>query len=129
MNYKSKSKEIKEIFAAFFESGTEEEKLDLDAKMLMAGFLSEIERMQEISTNLKNRKDLAKAIGTSPSYLTQVFCGDKNLNFLTLAKIQKALKIRFDIRVRKKSSSATIKKIHIKKRTVTSKKTPFALSH
>lgn len=36
-------------------------------------------------------------IKTSGSYLTQVFRGDKPLNFITLAKIQKALNIRFEI--------------------------------
>ena len=129
MKSKSKSEEIQEQFAAFFATGTEDEKLDLDAKMLMAAFLSEIERIQEISTNLKNRKSLAEAIGTSPSYLTQVFCGDKNLNFLTLAKIQKVLNIRFRISAQEKTSPTRIRKIPIKKRPVVSKKAPLALGH
>ncbi|NCW88573.1 MAG: XRE family transcriptional regulator, partial [Chitinophagia bacterium] len=45
------------------------------------------------------RKLLAQLIGTSPSYLTQVFRGDKPLNFMTLAKIQKALNVSFVTRL------------------------------
>jgi transcriptional regulator with XRE-family HTH domain len=122
MNSKNKSKELQQQFAKLFADGTEEQKLDLEAKVLMAGFLSEIERIQEISTNLKNRKSLAEAIGTSPSYLTQVFCGDKNLNFLTLAKIQKVLNIRFEILAHEKIKSLPKKKISTKKRSLVREK-------
>jgi DNA-binding Xre family transcriptional regulator len=99
MNTKSK-KEISEIikkFQSLFKEKTGDEKIEEDSFMLMAGFLSEIELFQSSSDKYSNRKDLAKAIGTSPSYLTQVFRGDKPLNFKTLAKIQEVLEIRFDI--------------------------------
>ena len=125
MNSKNKSKELQQQFTKLFASGTKEQKLDLDAKMLMASFLSEIERVQEISTNLKNRKSLAEAIGTSPSYLTQVFCGDKNLNFLTLAKIQKVLKIRFEISAYKEIKPVAKKKISANKRSIVKKERPL----
>jgi transcriptional regulator with XRE-family HTH domain len=73
------------------------EELALDELILMAKFLSEIEQQQKFK-NI-DRKTLAALIGTSPSYLTQVFRGDKPLNFKTLAKIQAVLNIKFEVSV------------------------------
>ena len=76
---------------------TVSEELALDELLLMAKFLSEIEQQQKLKDI--DRKTLAKLIGTSPSYLTQVFRGDKPLNFKTLTKIQTVLNIRFELSV------------------------------
>lgn len=76
-----------------------DEKLHQAEYMLMASYLSEIERIQKKRDHQMTRKELATRIGTSASYLTQVFRGDKPLNFRTLAKIQEALNIRFLITV------------------------------
>ena len=56
------------------------------------------------------RKELASLIKTSPSYLTQVFRGDKPLNFITLAKIQRALGIRFTVGVKQPKKESTTRK-------------------
>ncbi|HEY1017919.1 MAG TPA: hypothetical protein VGE25_02930 [Sediminibacterium sp.] len=94
MNTKSLN-EIKEKFASLLTETSEEEGIEHDSYMLMAGFLSEIERVQK--QKRINRKNLSQIIKTSSSYLTQVFRGDKPLNFATIAKIQRALNIRFEI--------------------------------
>jgi transcriptional regulator with XRE-family HTH domain len=73
----------------------ENEEIGHDAQMLMFSFLSEVERFQEMQDI--NKKGLAEKIRTSASYITQLFRGNKPLNFDTLAKIQKALKIKFKI--------------------------------
>jgi transcriptional regulator with XRE-family HTH domain len=65
-------------------------------KMIMYRFLSEVERITE-EKNL-SRKDLAKLIGTSASYITQLFRGHKIVNLETIAKIQKALDFKFEIK-------------------------------
>lgn len=83
-------KKIKPLYQA-----TEEEQINLDEYMLMAKYLSEIENIL-IEKSL-TKKALANKIGTSPSYLTQVFRGDKPLNFKTLAKIQTVLNIQFEV--------------------------------
>ena len=44
-----------------------------------------------------SKKDLATAIGTSASYITQLFRGNKMINLEMLAKIQQALEIDYDI--------------------------------
>ena len=70
--------------------------LKFDTRIIMYRFLSEIERLSD-EKNL-SRKELAKKIGTSPSYITQLFRGNKVINLETLAKFQKALNITFDIK-------------------------------
>ncbi len=85
-------KKIKPLYQA-----TEEEQVNLDEYMLMAKYLSEIENIL-IEKSL-TKKALATKIGTSPSYLTQVFRGDKPLNFKTLAKIQTVLNIHFEVHI------------------------------
>lgn len=97
MNTKS-SKDIagiKSKFQSLFTEKSEEEGIKHDAYILMAAYLSEIERIQK--DKKLSRKDLAAQIKTSASYLTQVFRGDKPLNFYTLAKIQRVLKVKFQV--------------------------------
>lgn len=79
-----------------FQPRSEEKEIEHDSLMLMAAFLSEIELFQEKKS--VSRKELAEKIKTSPSYLTQVFRSRKPLNFLTLAKIKRALGLRFEVR-------------------------------
>lgn len=100
---KLKADMIKAKFDEIFENRTKQERLKLDAYMLMAAFLSEIEIILEHEKISK--KTLAQKIDTSPSYLTQVFRGDKPLNFMTLAKIQTALNIQFETRVLKNQTT------------------------
>ncbi len=83
-------------FTDLFKFDGKEKGYSHDSYILQSGFLSEIELVQK-QQNV-SRKDLAKKIGISASYLTQVFRNDKPLNFYTLAKIKKALNIRFSIR-------------------------------
>jgi transcriptional regulator with XRE-family HTH domain len=97
MKQTTKSSQNKEINPVDFwnEVFEPENKIEQDAQMLMFRFLSEIEKF----TDLKgfSRKELAKRIGTSASYLTQVWRGDKPLNFQTVAKLQEVLNISFKI--------------------------------
>lgn len=96
MNTHANHDVLKNEFDSLFNPRSEKVEERHDALMLMAAFLSEIEAIQ----NKKNisRKELAKKIHTSGSYLTQVFRSKKPLNFVTLAKIKRALDIRFEIR-------------------------------
>jgi transcriptional regulator with XRE-family HTH domain len=100
MNIKSKTnKEIQDAFDQLFNQLSEQDKLENDANLLMFRFLSIIEEKCE-ALGL-NRKQLAEKVGTSPSYITQLFRGDKLVNMLTLAKFQKALGLEFEIAVKK----------------------------
>jgi transcriptional regulator with XRE-family HTH domain len=84
-----------------FEFKTKEEEWEHGAKMIMFRFFSELEKINHGKPIRK--KELAKAIGTSASFVTQLFQGDKLVNLITLAKIQEAYDISFEIRAIKNS--------------------------
>ena len=91
----SNKERLEERIRALKSQETEEYQLERDENILRANYLSEIERLKK-PLNL-NWDTLAKTIKVSPSYLSQVFRGKKPLNFNTIAKIQKALNIRFEV--------------------------------
>ncbi len=70
-----------------------DEDLAHETRMIMFRMLSEIERIMELRN--VNKKELAQEIGTSPSYITQLFRGSKTINISTIAKIQDALDFKF----------------------------------
>jgi hypothetical protein len=82
-------------FDHLFTHSNEKDELLSDARLLSFRFLSELERYSDQSKGLKKR--LAGLIGTSASYITQLFNGDKIINLETVAKFQKALGIKFKI--------------------------------
>lgn len=87
-------KNIKEEFQALFKQSPEE-KIEHRAQVLSYIFLSEAEKALERKGWTKKR--LAKEIGTSASYLTQLFRGDRLMNFKTVAKIEQALSLEYHI--------------------------------
>lgn len=82
-------------FESLFDFSEKDQK-ELDALWLAAQFLSIIQ--DEIALQQITRKELALRIGTSASWLTQVFRGDKLPNLETITQLQKALNIEFEIR-------------------------------
>ncbi len=101
MNTKSSNsahREIETAFKTILSFDNEQDQLELEAKLIVAKFL---EKIQEIAAQkgLK-KKDLAQKIGTSASYITQLYRGHKLLNLMTLAKLQRALDIEFDIAIK-----------------------------
>jgi len=100
MNTKLSNKEIENIhseFESIFSFEEESDEIEIEANLLMAKFLSEVQKKTEQLG--VNRKVLASLIQSSPSYLTQIFRGQKPLNFITLAKFQRALNIKFDVTI------------------------------
>jgi len=93
MNLNTKE-EIQKAYSANL--GTNENDIKHDTLMLMYRFLSEIEKLSD-EKNL-SRKDLARSIGTSASYITQLFRGNKIINLETIAKFQKVFDIKFEIK-------------------------------
>jgi transcriptional regulator with XRE-family HTH domain len=69
--------------------------IDHESKMIMFRFFSELEKFNGKPII---KKDLAKSINTTASYITQLFNGDKLVNLTTLAKIQEAYNITFEIK-------------------------------
>lgn len=90
------SEEIQKAFKDLLEFKTPEEELDHRDKMFMFRILSEVEKLSE--SRRMTRKDLAKEIGTSASYITQLYRGNKLLNLSTIAKFEKAFGVTFTIK-------------------------------
>jgi len=95
-----KTESAEDEFSGLFELENQKDKIDHKAHMIMFRFLSEIEK---IISGRFTRKEISKLIGTSPSYITQLFRGDKLINLITLAKFEEALDSEFDIVLRKNS--------------------------
>lgn len=77
---------------------TREEKIRHKSQMLSYIFLSEVEKACE--KRKITRKELAKIINTSPSYLTQLWRGTKKVNMDILAKFEVALGLSFTIKLK-----------------------------
>jgi len=102
MKFKDKYN-VSEEFADLFVFSNEEEELEHEAYMIMFRFLSELEKLNSEDRPLK-KKELAEKLGVSPSYITQLFNGNKLINFNTLAKIERAFNITFEIKTRQNES-------------------------
>ena len=92
------SEEIKGAFKALLAPETEKDKLELETRLLMAQFLDGIEAAMH--EKKMKKKDLAHLIGTSPSFITQIFRGNKVINLETLSKISLALDLQFVVKTR-----------------------------
>jgi transcriptional regulator with XRE-family HTH domain len=86
-----------------FGTQSKEDQVETNAFVLMSRFLMLIEREMEVHSI--TRRELAERIGTSPSYVTQLFRGHKMANIETLAKIELALGIEFDIKLDRSDSA------------------------
>lgn len=95
---KSSEKNIENLDAAFeslfenFENDYENE-----AKIIASKILSGISEIAD-KNDLK-RKNIADLIGTSASYLTQLYRGSKILNLVTLAKLKDKLNLNIEIKI------------------------------
>lgn len=91
----TKAQDIKNRYEQIAGSLSEKDQLELDTKILLARFLSEIQKLMDAQG--MSKKELAAQIGTSPSFVTQLFCGDKIINLQTLAKIQQVYQVNFKV--------------------------------
>ena len=91
-------------FDALFDLPDQEQKV-VDAKVLAAQFLAVVR--QTLEAHDLNRKDFAALLGTSASWLTQLFRGDKLPSLTMLSRMANVLDIKFDIRQRDKVGVAT----------------------
>lgn len=99
----NKKFDIEPGFESLFSSKTKEEEIEHEAKMIMFRFISELEKLKKDKPLRK--KDLAKALGTSASYITQLYRGDKLINMTTLAKLQDVYNLTFEIKAKLNSEN------------------------
>lgn len=81
-----------------FNQQTEAEKQENRASLLSLIFMSWIDN--EMEKQNMSKKELALKVGTSASYITQLFRGDKKPNWNILAKMEDALGIEFSINIK-----------------------------
>jgi len=86
---------INQLKSVFDKKGFQEE-VEFETNMLVLAFLSEIEKEADLQ-GIK-RKELAKMVGTSPSYITQIMRGNKVPNLRILTALGLALGKKFDVR-------------------------------
>lgn len=91
-------------FESLFEF-SEKDQIGVDARWIAAQFLSKVQ--DEMTLQQMTRRELANRIGTSASWLTQLFRGDKLPNLETIAQMQKALNIEFEIKQKNENASVS----------------------
>lgn len=95
MNTKLKNLEFESGYDQLFSCKNPKEKIEHLAQMISYRFLSEVEKTcDEMGIN---KKELAEKVGTSKSYITQLFRGNKHVNTNILARFEEALDITFEI--------------------------------
>ncbi len=98
MNTKLNKKDNDKIISAFVEAlkpQTQEEKIQFEAEKIHLDFIFLLKDLMERYGI--NRKQLAEKLGVAPSYLTQLFRGDRLLNLKMIAKIQEVFDVKFKI--------------------------------
>ena len=73
-----------------------DEKLDFEAQMIQQDFIARLTEIMKFK-GINSKKELAGLLGTSPSYITQLFSGEKLINLKFLAKLQNILGLHYSI--------------------------------
>ncbi len=73
-----------------------DEKLDFEAQMIQQDFIARLTEIMKFK-GIKSKKELAGLLETSPSYITQLFSGEKLINLKFLAKLQNILGLHYSI--------------------------------
>jgi len=95
---KSNTIAISSGYEDLFSFKNDGEKIEHDAQMISYRILSEVEKLCD-DRNIR-KKDLADLVGTSKSYITQLFNGTKSINTIIMAKLENALNTTFEIRLK-----------------------------
>jgi transcriptional regulator with XRE-family HTH domain len=90
---KKNTPNVDELLQSLLDFETEEEKLVFEAEMLHLSTMQVVARLMK--ENNMNKKQLAEALNTSQSFITQLFTGDKLINYKILAKLQRIFKVSF----------------------------------
>lgn len=91
----NKKEEILKQFESLLAFKDDNEKLEFEASKIHLDFIEELSKMME--EQRMSKSELAEKLGTSKSYITQIFSGDKMVNLVFIAKIQRILNVKFNI--------------------------------
>lgn len=90
-----KTNDKNNLFEELFNSLTPEEIIEQKGSQLAMEFLGIVDEV--MAKEKISKKSLALQVGTSPSFITQMFLGDRKPSWNMLAKMQDALGIDFKI--------------------------------
>lgn len=82
---------IKEVFK--FEN--DDDAVQFEAETIHLDLINEISKLMSLKN--MNKAELAKALGTTKGYVSQLFSGEKLLNLKTLAKIQRIFGVKLNL--------------------------------
>jgi len=91
----SRNKEMIRRLEQMLAFKSEKEKLEFEAEKIHLDFMSLLSDLMKEQGMSKS--DLAERLGTSPSYITQLFNGDKLVNLVFIARIQRIFRINLNI--------------------------------
>ncbi|TVR42498.1 MAG: XRE family transcriptional regulator [Cryomorphaceae bacterium] len=86
---------IKELFENSFNELSAEEKTEHNAGILAMKFLGLVDA--EMEARHISKKELSQKVGTSASFITQLFMGDRKPSWNMLARMQDALGLEFEV--------------------------------
>lgn len=93
MTSNSKQKEIQERFKSILSFEDDNDKLEFETSLIHLDIIDNIIELMNERGYTKAR--LAKKLGTSKSYITQLFSGDKLVNLQLIAKLQRIFDVKF----------------------------------
>jgi hypothetical protein len=95
MNSKNNREEILRRFEKLLAFENDKEKLEFEASKIHLDFIVDLSGIMEEKGISKSM--LAEQLGTSKSYISQLFSGDKLINLILLARIQRIFQINFNV--------------------------------
>jgi len=75
---------------------SEKEKLLLQAQLIQLDFIFRLEELMKLK-GIKSKKELARLMGTTPSFISQLFSAEKLINLKHLAMLQNILGVKYNI--------------------------------
>lgn len=98
MNTKLNNMKINPAFEELFSFGSKNERIEHNSQMISFRILSEVEKLC-VEKKIK-KKELAEMVGTSRSYITQLFRGTKQINTDIMARFEDVLNMHFEVKIK-----------------------------
>lgn len=86
---------MREEFRKALTIQSQEERLEMEALLLSAKFIKIVD--DQMASIGMTKKELAKRVGTSASFITQMFMGDRQPSWKMLVKMGQALNMNFNV--------------------------------
>ena len=72
-----------------------EDRIEVKASFIQLDILNEVTELMKNSKSVSSKTELAKRLGKSKGFVSQLFSGDKALNLKMIAQLQEIFDVRF----------------------------------